>query len=296
MALNLSTIENLNTLLGAQETAGIVRLAKAQQTLETKWARKFRSYIDEVTKEIISNTGRMMRLDLSGVDFLPLVMEHSLAAMREGLQSTTVPDSVPKSATVRMSAPPPAAVPRSLKNLRKWWDHYRKAGKIPARQRAIASRIQSAYIKKIETVWKQNADAFLAGDTTSKTEAIRAIQEGAEVSYGRAKMIVETETTYYYNKARRQVYDQSQDVTHYLFVAVRDHATTKWCSTRQGLVYAKTDPLCDDETPPIHWNCRSEMVPLTPANPRHLALIQDASRQRRKVSPAPLPKEWKRRA
>lgn len=296
MALNLNTIENLTNLLGGQETARIVYLAKAQQSLESRWDRKFKSYIDAITKEIISQSDLVKRLDLSRVDFLPLVMEHSFAAMKEGLASTQVPDRVPKSDTVRLSAPPPAAVPRSLKNLRRWWDHYRKAGKIPARQRAIAARIQKAYIKKIETVWRQNADAFLLGDTTSKTEAIRAIQKGAEVTYGRAKMIVETETTYYYNKARRQVYDQSQDVTHYLFVAVRDHATTKWCATRQGLVYAKTDPLCDDETPPIHWNCRSEMVPLTPANPRHLALIKDATRERRKNSPASLPKEWKRRA
>lgn len=167
---------------------------------------------------------------------------------------------------------------------------------MPARQKEIAEKIKKAYIKKVQSVWVKYGEEFRSGITAETTEAVRQIKEGADVVYSRAKMIVETETTYYYNKSRRTVYDESPDVTHYLFVSVRDHATTKWCKTRHGLVYKKGDPLLDKETPPIHWNCRSEILPLTWHNPAHRKLIEDLSRRRRNNTCEPLPPGWTTRA
>lgn len=289
MSLNTKSIPNLMIMLGARETASVLRMAKKVDSLERKWQTVARDQIEEFTKEWIKNAEETGRLRLDFVDFVPLVMEHSKAVTQAGLESTKVAKPV---RAYRLASPPKSVLPQSFRELREWWDAYRKRNRIPPRQATIAARLRKAYVDKCQEVWKANASDFLSGNTASKTEAIEAIKKGADVVVSRAKMIVETETTHYFNKARRQVYDQSPDVTHYLFVAVRDHATTKWCKSRQGLVYAKGDPLLEKETPPIHWNCRSELLPLTPANPNHLRLIEDKKRQRRNNKPEAMPPEW----
>jgi uncharacterized protein with gpF-like domain len=105
-------------------------------------------------------------------------------------------------------------------------------------------------------------------------------------------MIVATETTRYYNDVRHEIYSQSEDINHFLFMSIRDFRTTEWCKTRNGLVYKKEDPLYLREKPPCHWNCRSEMVPLTDVNPRHEKMINDPSIARRNNKCKPLPPGW----
>lgn len=289
MAINQQTISNLIKMLGSRESAGVIRMAKKVDALERKWQNEMAEHIREFTKEWMENAAETGRLRLDFVDFVPILMEHSRAITIAGIESTK---EVRPVRAHRLAQAPKAAVPKSFRELRVWWDAYRKRNKIPPRQLAIAERLRTAYVQKCQEVWRANAQDFLSGITASKTEAVQAIMKGADVVVSRGKMIVETETTHYFNEARRTVYDQSPDVTHYLFVAVRDHATTKWCKSRQGLVYAKGDPLLDKETPPIHWNCRSELLPLTPANPNHLRLIEDKKRSRRNNSPEKLPPEW----
>jgi SPP1 gp7 family putative phage head morphogenesis protein len=278
-------------LLGAREATHVLLLSKQQGKLEKQWVSHMRALIATMTIRILDNAQQTGRLKLDGVDFGPILMEHSYAIMRAGIEST-------EHVQVRheqLAAPPAGKVPRSLKKLREWWDHYRKTNKIPPRQRKLADDLRKAYVDKLQEVWRKKAEAFLTGGVANQREVVAAIQRGADVTYSRAKMIVETETTHYFNKARRQIFDASPDVTHYLFVAIRDHATTKWCSTRQGLVYAKDDPILDVETPPVHFNCRSELLPLTPHNANHLRLIQDPTRARRNNTPEPLPEGWTKR-
>lgn len=282
-------IANLISLIGAREANDVVQLSKRQAKLENEWVSTLGATFAAQTQELVFNATLTGRMKFSLIDFEPLVMKHAYETMKAGLESTMRRNPV---RAERLAAPPKGRVPRSLKSLREWWDKYRKQGEVPPRQREIAERMKEAYIEKVEETWQQWSRDFLSGETASNTDAVDAIRKAADVAYSRAKMIVETETTYHFNKARRNVYDASPDVTHYLYVALRDHATTKWCKTRQGLVYVKGDPLLDKETPPIHWNCRSELLPLTRQNPRHLALIQDLSRARRHNSPEPLPSEW----
>lgn len=289
MSANVQAISKLVKLLGNRETADILHLSKKADALERKWQAEMKAYIREVTREVLANAEMTGRLRLDFVDFVPIIMEHSRAVSIAGIESTKTKTPV---RAQRLASPPKGTVPSSFRDLRIWWDAYRKRKKVPPRQQAIADRLRKAYVDKCQSVWRANSQDFLSGITASKTEAVQAIMDGADVVNSRGKMIVETETTYYFNAARRKIYDQSQDVTHYLFVSIRDHATTKWCKSRQGLVYAKGDPLLEKETPPIHWNCRSELLPLTPANPNHLKIIQDRERARRNNSPEPLPAEW----
>ncbi len=286
---NVESIKNLVEIIGQRETAEVIQLSKRQDRLESYWRQMMRDAIGVSTDKIVANARDTGRLKFELFDVTDVLMRQAYDVMKEGIESTDVRTPV---RAQRLASPPPGSVPRTLKSLRRWWDHYRKQGRVPPRQRLMAKKIKDEYIKKVQEVWRRHSDDFLSGNTASVTEAVEAIKTGAGVAYSRAKMIVETETTYYFNKARRQIYDESDDVTHYLFVAIRDHATTKWCKSRHGLVYAKGDPILDKETPPIHWNCRSEVLPLLKHVQAHLRLIEDKARRRRNNQCEPLPVGW----
>lgn len=274
-------------LIGAREAAHVIALAGKQSKLESFWVARMRGAMRLATEAVIAQARDTGRLRFDGVNFVPVLMEHAYATMMAGIEST---DRALYKANIAKLAK--GAAPRSLRDLRRWWDAYRREGKVPKRQRVLAAGLKKAYIASVEKAWRESSEDFLSGNAFRNTEAVDELQRRAGVAFARAKMIVETETTYHFNASRRAVFDQSPDVSHYLFVAIRDHATTKWCKSRQGLVYAKGDPLLDKETPPIHWNCRSELLPLTRHNPNHLRLIEDPDRQRRAHACEPLPVGW----
>ena len=190
--------------------------------------------------------------------------------------------------------------PGSLKKIQEIYDKWRRTKVIPKRQKEVAEAITKAYVKKCQEVWKEHSEDFIQGRVADQEEALKVIKSASDGVYSRAKMIVDTETTTYYNQTKRDYYDGVEAVTHYLFLAIRDQRTSKWCTDRttdgkrgrHGLVYAKGDPLTVQETPSIHWNCRSEMVPLVQQNPRHKKLIEDSSKHRRSHQCYPLPKGW----
>lgn len=285
----LGTIVSLTQLLGAREAMDVVLLSKKVGTLERRWVRRAETEIKAAVNKVLDHARETSRLSFADVDFVPLMMEHAFAIMREGIESTDRRDPV---RTERLAAPPKGKIPKSLKALREDWDRYRKDGKVPARQKKDAENLRKEFLDAIQKAWRENSEDFLSGDTARNTEAVEAIRRRAKVPSARAKMIVETETTYYFNHSRRKIYDESDDVTHYLFLAIRDHRTTPWCKTRHNLVYKKGDPLLDKETPPCHWYCRSELIPLTPHNANHLRIIQDQARARRHNKCAPLPEGW----
>ena len=292
---------DLVMIYGTDRARRILFSATDTNKLEARWRRQWGDRIRQVTEELLAKAERTGAFDASLVDFLDVAMLHSLDVMRRAIgESIDFLPPIPTETRLAKKkspakAPPPSRVPTSFRELRKLWDKYRKMNYIPPRQRSIAERVKKAYLKRVQAEWVKHGEAFRRGDIASRAEAVTAIMQGADVAYSRAKMIVETETTYYYNKTRRSIWDDRDDVTHYLFMSIRDHRTTSWCKTRHGLVYAKNDPLFKDESPPCHWNCRSEILPLTPANPRHAALIADQSRARRRNQCTPLPPEWRGR-
>lgn len=291
MAIQLDSIAQLNKWLGTQETAAALKLSKQQDRLESKWRRWFETEIKSITRKIASDIRKGKEPDWASISFEELILKHSLEVSRKAIQSADALTPIRPQQLASKSIPK-ARIATSFSALREAWDQWRKNKKLPPRQRELADKIKEKYLDKVQSVWKKYSADFIEGDTAHMDAALRAIQRGADVAYSRAKMIVATETTYYYNKVRKEIYGDSKDVSHFLFMAIRDHRTTKWCKTRHGLVYSKDDPLSDKETPPIHWNCRSEILPLTPQNPRHLALIKSKSRARRSHTPEPLPKGW----
>lgn len=285
------------TILRSLPVIDQIRLSNASQEaaqMEYTWGKAVREALNAYTNQLIATlekTGEMP--ELRGPDLADLLVRHSFHVLERSLQ-TAESDCEKYINPITKLAKPPARVPRSLIDLQKLWDHYRRKKHIPARQRALAESIRKNYLKKVQDVWRRHSEEFRSGDVFHQEAVVRKIQKAASVTQSRAKMIVETETTKYYNQARKQVYDASPDVTHYLFLAIRDKATTKWCKSRNGLVYIKGQAVTDRELPPIHWNCRSEMLPLVASNPAHLKLIKNLGIQRARHRCEPLPKGWNR--
>jgi len=172
------------------------------------------------------------------------------------------------------------------------WDKWRKKKLVTRRQKNLADKVRREFLRKVQNVFQRVSQEFRDGGVFDLAGAREDLQRAMKSSRARAQMITNTETAYYYNNARREVYDKSPDVKGYLFLAIRDSATTSWCKTRTGLVYHKGDAHLDREHPPVHWNCRSEMLPLVLQNARHRALLEDKTLDRRNHKCTPLPRGW----
>lgn len=68
-----------------------------------------------------------------------------------------------------------------------------------------------------------------------------------------------TKHTEVMNKARRTFFDESEVVAAYQYSAILDDVTTEICRSLDGKIFLKDDA----PTPPLHFNCRSLLVPIT---------------------------------
>lgn len=304
MHLCALTVDKLSQYLDAAEVTEIIRLAKKAQTIEDKWRIRTESFYRKSAEYVADSLDKGLTIDVKKIDFESLFVEHAFDVMFEAFDSTKRMPRIPRQARLRY---PQGPMPRSLKQLMVLWDLWRKKKEAPPRQKAIANKIKKKYLQKVQEITKTYNDRARQGEVIDKSKISNMLMDRSKAEAARSKTIVETETTRYWNTIRRDTYDESPDVTHYIFVSIRDAATTKWCRTRTGLVYAKGDPILDRETPPIHWNCRSEILPLTagtflnkktghrePINPKHYKLAHDPTLQRRYHSPEPLPPGWNR--
>lgn len=253
------------------------------------------SYENQIVEALA--TGQSMPTDF---DFTELLMAHYFDVSAEGIKIAEKDPHITRAKEKNRLAGKRRSRFKSIKELFEQWEKWRNSGKVPKRQKAHAEQIKKKFTSKLAEVWKKHSEDFRAGKAMTLEKARAEIKKALDVTESRAAMIVRTETTNYYNKAKTDIYDASPDITHYLFLAIRDKATTAWCTDetrngkrgRSGLVYAKDDPLKAKETPACHWNCRSEMLPLTPLNPRHQKLIEDDKIKRRNNTCTPLPKGW----
>lgn len=283
-------LDQFKAVLPKADLIALKNAADKAESLETKWQKKIQKEFDKAKKKAVPD---LKKGRVPNIDFEDIYIAHSLEVMKESYQTA-------KKTKVQFSKPPKGWVPRTTKDIKRAFEIW-KSGKIPKtgkwgeffkRQKSMANDVKKRYNRRIKQIWGKYSEDFRKGNTFTQEKAVQKIQEAFDVSSRDAKAIVNTETTHYYNKVRREYYDESPDVTHYLFVAIRDRATTKWCKSRNGLVYEKGTEALDVETPPIHWNCRSEILPLTLQNPKHRALIKDKSKQRSRKRPAPLHPKW----
>lgn len=275
--------------LSSEEWTRLKNAAAKAQAIENKWVSKVESLINSAIDQIKEPKDKVIPPDFEGM-FIAHWFETYITALKIAENESELDKKAPRL----------ASKPKTLAEIMKMYDLWRKGKFKPKGPTKRAKEMKDLYIKSVNRAWKKYSEDFREGGETTQAEIKEKIKESAQTTISRAQTIVRTETTRYYNQARRDYYDKAPDVTHYLFLAIRDKATTPWCTSqtvkgkrgRSGLVYAKTDPLLKKETPPIHWNCRSELLPLNRFNPTHKKMIEDNSINRRSHQCTPLPPEW----
>jgi SPP1 gp7 family putative phage head morphogenesis protein len=275
--------------LSLEDQRRLKNSAKVAQALENKWVRKFRDTIASYSVQSadqISSGGSIVVPDFEKM-FIEHYFDVQIKAITLAENEQELDKRLAKSA-------------RSIREILKLYDRWRKGLYKPKGFQRKAESIQKKYISAIQDTWKNLSEDFREGGTQTQEEIKKKVAESTGATEARANTIVRTETTRFYNETRKIYYDKAPNVTHYLFLAVRDKATTPWCRNttvngyrgRSGLVYAKDDPLLEKEKPPCHWSCRSELLPLSRFNPTHQKMIADESIQRRNNTCTPLPPGW----
>lgn len=276
-------------LLGRVEATKLAQQATRLDEIELEWMHKFDAFIAENVHSTIQCIHRDTEPHFD-IDFGKLLIEHALHVMNYGLH--VVRTGMEKDTKHLAKRLPSRLLPTSFADLRKMYDEYRTKKKLPPRLKTFANDLKKEYLGRVKSIWSDFSEAFRSGDAFAQADVVEKIKDAGKVTSSRAKTMVRTETTSYYNQVRKKIYDSSSDITHYMFLAIRDQATTKWCKTRDGLIYKKGEEVTRRETPGVHWSCRSEMVPLTPLNPVHLKLINNKSKWRQFHRPEPLPPGW----
>ncbi len=122
----------------------------------------------------------------------------------------------------------------------------------------LAGDFEEDKLREVEKMFKEK---FKEGSWT-RAELMKGIQEKLDIKNKvRLNMIVTTETTKCFNYGRLEVakenYRNGGIVRGLRFNAVMDIRTSPTCQSRNGLVLAIDDPRIDENTPPLHINCRS---------------------------------------
>lgn len=289
--MNNEALARYALILPPADIVSLRASATEAQRIETFWKQKLEHTMDLLAHQVAHFIDVHGELPTDTPIFDQFFMVHSLNVMADAMKHTT---TSPYDFGARLAKPVQTKMPRSLRDLRVMYEKFKKQGIMPAKQKALADKVKKAFFESVRKCWLRNSEDFRVGKAFDQIKAVRAIKNNLDLPRAQAVTIVQTTTTSYYNETRMEIYDQSPDVIAWLYAAVRDFATTKWCKTRDGLVYMKTDSITGAETPSNHWNCRSEMLPLTLHNPRHTRLVNDKALARRNNSCEPLPNGWSR--
>ncbi len=130
------------------------------------------------------------------------------------------------------------------------------------------------YMPKLAGVFEQNVleatrkviqNSLVEGLTLQ--ERMKALREAAPelsaMSKHRIEAIARTEITRADTLGRLTSMKANDDVIGVEFSAIMDDRTTDICASRHGLVMRLDDPRLAENTPPLHVNCRSLLIPLT---------------------------------
>ncbi|MDI6756434.1 MAG: DUF935 family protein [Endomicrobiia bacterium] len=80
---------------------------------------------------------------------------------------------------------------------------------------------------------------------------------------GRLETIIRTNILKAYNQGRQNFFEQAGDfIQGYQFSAILDDRTTPVCQRLDGAMYRTTDPYISKINPPLHFNCRSLLIPI----------------------------------
>lgn len=142
-----------------------------------------------------------------------------------------------------------------------------------------------------ETVRRVLSEGLEQGQ--SLKQVMKSLEEALPGQMGRARLenIARTEATTAYNQGRLAMFlDSDGFIAGVEFMAILDARTTDICQHRDGLVFRLDDPAIRQNTPPLHYQCRSILSPV----PVTALKDSDLERTRQRMATAPGPQVTKR--
>lgn len=123
---------------------------------------------------------------------------------------------------------------------------------------------RARYLKNVESVFKNLADAFYKNPEDDTTEDIikRVIKTVFDKTTAQAETIFRTETTRYFNDARIEYFQDATEVDFIQLVAVTDGRVSAICESRDMYVVPIGQAGQKKFKPPFHPNCRTIQSPL----------------------------------
>lgn len=116
---------------------------------------------------------------------------------------------------------------------------------------------------------KEAKNTLVSGIKAGKgeRETLKDIRESFELETDKwLKTVIRTKSTEMFNRGRKSFYDNDpiarQIVEAFQYSAIIDSRTSSVCSFLDGKIFIKGE-LTNDIVPPLHFNCRSILVPVT---------------------------------
>lgn len=102
-------------------------------------------------------------------------------------------------------------------------------------------------------------------------EYVDLTQADANLSGPRLMTVVRTNVSEAYNEAKKAIYtDQMYEgfVVAFQYSSILDDRTTEWCDSEEeggmdGRIFSVNNPIWDAWTPPVWYQCRSTLIPIT---------------------------------
>jgi SPP1 gp7 family putative phage head morphogenesis protein len=189
----------------------------------------------------------------------------------------------------RMAGLPRGRVP-ALKDLVALFTDRRFWPTVMKRSKALEDRLRRVYLRKLRARFTKIVPQMLRGEV-GPAEVHGKLMEAWTASKPRVATIFRTESTKYFTETQKAFFKDDPDIIGFLFDSVRDAARTDICRSRHGLVYRPGTKELDQNTAPLHYNCRSHLIALTDIE-YNRKMLADPSRDPAKVTVAPLPKGW----
>lgn len=192
----------------------------------------------------------------------------------------------------RLARRPPMGIPRSMRDLEKFFRNNKAWPKVLKRSKMLTERLRKQYIEKLRKKFTKIAPMLKSGEITP-AEAKSQMMDTWRASKSRVETIFRTETTNYFGKTQVAFFEGDPEIIGFLFDSVRDVARTDICRSRHGLVYRPGTKLLTENTPALHYNCRSHLIALA-NTPHNRKMLEDPDRDPSNRKVAPLPPGWRK--
>lgn len=173
----------------------------------------------------------------------------------------------------------PLGLPSDMRSLEKLFRDKKSWPKIMRRSNKLTERLRKAYLQKLQRKFKTLLPRILENETTVE-EAKAQMMRDWDASKSRVETIFRTETTKYFAETQVRFFKNDTEIIGFLFDSIRDKARTEICKARHGLIFRPDSTGKNglaENTPALHYNCRSHLIPLA-RTPHNVKMLEDPAR------------------